>query len=471
MQFKKIIFFALGPLGSAAISFAMLPMMTWIFSVEDIGRFAILQVAISLSFVFYGLALDQIYVREYFEYPDKIVLLKTLILPGILLFLLSACVLLIFKLNIVEILFNIHNEINNWFIFLTFFFWFVIGFVSLNLRMSGRAESYSIITIIPKLALLLCIAANYFLFHFREFKYIIYFNLIAFSIGFLVSIFYIRNIISDFFILRVDRVFLKLSIRASLPLIVATWSYWGITTADKLILRYFSSFEELGIYSVAMSFAGVAVLVQGIFSTIWSPIFYKWSAEGLDEKKLLSVVEKLLAFFVIFYSLIGIFSWMAIYIVPNKYYMVQYILPSCIGGSLLYMLSETTVVGIYLKRKYQFSMIAAMLSFFVSLLFNVLLIPRFGASGAAVATSFGFLSFLILRTEFSSRFLEVFPKKKIYSSSILCVALSAVQSIFYENMGLISIFIWVVVLSVSIFYFRKSVFFFLEKVSERFKFN
>lgn len=446
-------------------------MMTWIFPVEDVGRFSILQVAISLSFVFYGIALDQIYVREYFEYPDKAVLLKTLICPGIFLFLISICFLFFLELDIGHILFDIQDEINKWLFLFIFFFWFAISFVSLSLRMSDKAELYSSITIIPKLILLLLIAANYFLFNFREFKYIVAFNFIALFSGFIASLFFIRTVIFDFLVARVDRKFLKISIRASLPLVVATWSYWGITTADKLILRYFSSFEELGIYSVAMSFAGVAVLVQGIFSTIWSPIFYKWSAEGLDEEKLLSVVEKLLAFFAIFYSLIGIFSWLIIYIVPDQYFLVQYILPSCIGGSLLYMLSETTVVGIYLQRKYHFSMIAATLSFCVSLLFNAILIPHLGASGAAVATSFGFLCFLILRTEFSSQFISIFPKRKIYFFSVLCVAVSAVQSIFYKRMGFFSIFIWIVLLCISIFYFRSSIFFFIEKISKKYKFN
>lgn len=455
MKTRQIFFFTLGPLGSAAISFLTLPVMTWIFPVEDIGRFAILQIAITLSFVFFGFALDQIFVREFYEYKDKDVLLKTLMTPGLFLFIFFGLFFYIFDVNASEILFGDVVELNDFMLFLIFFCCFIINFLSINMRMSGNSESYCLITIFPKLCLFLFVILNCFFMDKSNFSYIFISLFFSYLLCFCLSIFLCRKEYVGFFKCQLDKFFLRSSIKLSIPLFVATGAYWGITGSDKFLLRYLSSFEEVGIYSVAMSFAGVAVLIQGLFSTLWTPIFYKWSSEGLDEKKLSKIVEKLLAVFVIAYCFIGGGAWLAAYIVPEDYFLIKYILPSCVGGPLLYMLSETTVVGIYLKRKYHLSMIAAFVSFLLAFGLNYILIPFFGAAGASVATSFGFLSLLVLRTEFSSKFIKVFPKKKIYFFSGLCVFLSAMQSLLYEEYFFK---IWIIFLFFALFFFRKPLF-------------
>ena len=62
---KKIAAFALGPLAGAALGFLTLPIITWFFSQEDIGRLALLNVVASFSTLLFSLGLDQAYVREF----------------------------------------------------------------------------------------------------------------------------------------------------------------------------------------------------------------------------------------------------------------------------------------------------------------------------------------------------------------------------------------------------------------------
>lgn len=65
------------------------------------------------------------------------------------------------------------------------------------------------------------------------------------------------------------------------PLIFSGLAYWGLIATSAIALRSFSTFSELGIYSVTTSIAGVAAIFQSIFTVIWAPIVYKWVAEGL----------------------------------------------------------------------------------------------------------------------------------------------------------------------------------------------
>ena len=66
MNAKKILGYALGPLGSAAFGLLSLPLISWYFPAEDIGRIVLLQTIAGLSILLLGLGLDQSYIRDYY---------------------------------------------------------------------------------------------------------------------------------------------------------------------------------------------------------------------------------------------------------------------------------------------------------------------------------------------------------------------------------------------------------------------
>jgi len=93
---RKIAAFAIGPIGAAVLGLISLPIITWLFSQEDVGRMAMLQVTLSFSILLFSLGLDQSYVREFHEAENKPALLKRAMLPGLLLLLIAIGVLLSF---------------------------------------------------------------------------------------------------------------------------------------------------------------------------------------------------------------------------------------------------------------------------------------------------------------------------------------------------------------------------------------
>lgn len=64
---QKIAAFAIGPIGGAVLGLISLPIITWFFSQEDVGRMAMLQVTLGFSILLFSLGLDQSYVREFHE--------------------------------------------------------------------------------------------------------------------------------------------------------------------------------------------------------------------------------------------------------------------------------------------------------------------------------------------------------------------------------------------------------------------
>ena len=99
MNTQKLIGYALGPLGSAAASAIALPLISWYFSAEDIGRIVLLQTVAGMVLLVMGLGLDQAYIREYHAAENKPALFKNIfILP--LALIIAACVALFFKLEL-----------------------------------------------------------------------------------------------------------------------------------------------------------------------------------------------------------------------------------------------------------------------------------------------------------------------------------------------------------------------------------
>ena len=104
---KQIAAFAIGPIGGAVLGLISLPIITWFFSQEDVGRMAMLQVTLGFSILLFSLGLDQSYVREFHEAEDKPALLKRAMLPGLVLLLITLLVLLSLGGKLADWLFDV----------------------------------------------------------------------------------------------------------------------------------------------------------------------------------------------------------------------------------------------------------------------------------------------------------------------------------------------------------------------------
>ena len=71
MNIRTILQFTIGPMGVAFLGLITLPLMTWMVSVDSIGKLSMLQVTVSFSVLFFSLGLDQAFIREYHEANNK----------------------------------------------------------------------------------------------------------------------------------------------------------------------------------------------------------------------------------------------------------------------------------------------------------------------------------------------------------------------------------------------------------------
>lgn len=454
MTLKQILHFALGPVGGALLGIISLPIIAWFFSQEDVGKMALLQVVLSFATLFFTLGLDQGYVREFHDSLNKPQLLKSSVLPGFTLLLVSLMTCLLFGSFLSELVFSIQSTFVSWMLAIALLSSFLSRFLSLVLRMNERGLAFSMSQVLPKAFVLFIILSYVQLDIEKTFESLLLANTLSIVFACLIFSWNTRTEWHLSFSCKTDIQQLKIMLRFGFPLIFSGIAFWGLTSIDRVMLSRWSNYSELAIYSVSVSFSAAATIFQSVFSTVWAPTVYKWASNNEGHDKVIMVNRYVLMLVVILFCLAGLFSWIVPLILPSEYTSVQWILVACIAYPLLYTLSETTVVGIGISRKSSYAMLAAVLALFVNLLCNYLLIPLFGAAGAASSTALSFWFFLVCRTEFSIHVWRPMPRIALYSFTFMAVIGAVIGALVPNLLGYMIYIYWSLLLLCCLWFFR-----------------
>lgn len=414
MNIKTIFQFSIGPIGAAGLSLITLPFVAWFFSVEDVGRLTMLQVVLGLAISLFSLAMHQAYVREYHEEEDKQALLKISILPGLTLLIFVSVVILLLPFSFSKLLFGIDSFLLTVLLLIGVFASFFINFLAHLIRMEERGLAFSATQIAPKLFLLLFVSLIMLLNLTAEFKTLMLMNTLALTFSLCVFAWLTKSVWVVSLTKKINVELLKKMLAFSLPLVAGGVAYWSLTTMDRFFLRSLAGFEELGVYALSAALAGAVSVVSTVFSNLWHPTLYKWVKAGIDYNKVQRVINSMVIGIALIWSGIGIFSFMVPWFLPAEYQAIEYLIVACASMPLFYLLSETTGVGIGITRRSKYAMLASVSAFLVNAILNYLLIPNYGAAGAALATVIAFFVFFVCKTEASSRLWYSLPRVKIY---------------------------------------------------------
>lgn len=467
MNLKKILGFAVGPIGSSALGLITVPIIAWLYSSEDIGRLAVLQVVMSSAVLLFSLGLDQAYVRNFHESKKQSSLLKTSVAPGLTLLIGALTICSLFPGSLSKILFNIDSVAISLLVALYILFGFISRFLSIILRMQEKGLSFSMSQILPKILLLMILGCYTGLSFGFDFYYLIIANVISSAIAVLFFAFSTKTEWRDALSDQIDKENIKPMLLFGMPLIISGLSYWGLTAMNTIFMRNTSTFDQLAIYSVAISFAAVGGIFRSIFSTVWAPTVYKWVHEGVAASKIQSITDQIIFSIAVLFCITALFSGIINYILPNKYESVQYILISCMAYPLFYTLSEVTGIGSGIIRKSShalFSSTATMLVNFIAIYF---LVPTYGASGAAISTALSSWLFLILRTEISIHTWKKIPRLKAYTTTLACLVLSVSYTLKGSEFPILFAAVWFIFLLLLIPLFKTTSSLFLKTITNR----
>lgn len=403
MNIRKIFGFGVGPIATAVIGVLTAPLIAWMFSAEDVGRLYLAQTIISFSVIFLTLGLDQAYIREFHGDPDKNGLLKTAFMPGFALLLLLIVPVAVFSGRLSPWLFGLPDPIYVWITFGCVALVFLAKYPSLTLRMHEHAIAFSMSQILPKLVLASCLGLILVLPIPREF--------LALQIAALISTAAVTIIMIGaawpHLVQGTSGLFRRAKLREmlgyGLPLLISGLVYWALSSASALALRFFSSFEEMGIYSISMSIASVAIVFQAIVQIVWAPIVYKWEAASADMARVAQAAKIALVVCLSILILCGLFSWLVDFVLPEQYNSVKFLVMGSLVQPLLYTLAQITGIGIGISRRPILFLWSSLLSLAVSVVLNIVLVPGMGAAGAVIANAVAFYVYFLASAIASAR--------------------------------------------------------------------
>lgn len=424
MNLKSISAFSLGTLGAAAAGIVTIPLLTWLVSSEDIGRFNIYQLVIGFGVLFLSLGLDQTFARYYNEGVDKNRLLIDCYLPGAIIFL----VLLIpVALNYAEISQFLYGEVNFLYVALTalsVFVMYMLRIISVILRMDGNGISYSINQVLPKGLFCALLLTCFFVFGRSDFYNVLclsFFSLLVIIPQFLIGIFkYIKKNRGK----KMPAVLTRSLYGFGLPLLLSSVIYWAVTAIGSMMLKSMAGLEQVGLYAVAINLAGVAVVFQNILSVVWVPIVYKWVSSNEELSRIDSVLNVVLFFVILLTSLLGVFSSVVDLLLPPEYSAVKYMVVCAVLQPFFYALSEVSGIGVSVVKKTYLNVVGNFIVLGVCFASAYFFIPLYGADGAIISNAIAFFVFMVFRTEFSARYWRAIPRCRLYVSTFICMCLA-----------------------------------------------
>lgn len=432
---QKVIRYSVGPFGAALISLITIPLIAWLYTVDDVAKFSIFQSVVILYSLVFCLGLDQAFIREYYEANNKELLLKNILwaalLPSFFFILITS---FFFQKDLIFFLYDEYSIQLFILTILTCFFSLCVKLLGALQRVKEQALLFSLSQLLPKIIFLLLILVFYVI-NLIEFKYIL---LSQFLSIFFVFIYFLWINVSDLkkiIGLKVDFLNIKNYYIFGFPLILTGVVVWGLKLADRFYLKIFSDLNQLGLYAMAVSVASGVAIFSSVFNTIWSPLVYKWVNEKsiYDEfvsKKVSDVSYKISISIFVIMILLVIVSRLIVMALPSFYYNIYLIIPLCALAPLLYTLSEVTGIGINLMKKTKYTLFSCIVAIVFHILFSFFLIPKYGSIGAAVASAISFYIFFIIRTLFSNHVWVKCEFKKTFVFSFLSFCCSLVP-LFY----------------------------------------
>lgn len=452
---KQFFSFSLGGYISLLIGFVSLPFVTRLISPEQYGVFSLFSLILNLQLIFLLMGLDQGFVRYFYEVENKMKLLFRCIKYPIYLFILTLPLVIIFQKKISLYIFQKIDIKMLIILEVTILLTILNNFTLLTIRMSQKGLQYSLLQIFNQLFNFLFIIVFYKVLG-DSYDVLIISYFLSLVLVVLTSLYFIRNTFKTQ-IEENKEINTKELLKYSYPFVLTFSLTWIFQSSDKIAIKIFSNFTELGLYSTALIIIKLFNVIQSGFTTFWVPVAYEKYTKEPENKEFFNLFFNYISFIMFFVAIFVLMGKDLItFILGEKYKQASSIIPCLVFMPVMYTISETTVLGINFLKKTKFHIIISLVVSVFNIIGNMILVPRFNAVGAAISTGVAYILFFILRTNIAKKLIDYnFNLKRVYTISIL-LFLYALFLSFYNNI-LYSILIGILLLLILIVLYIKEI--------------
>jgi O-antigen/teichoic acid export membrane protein len=175
-------------------------------------------------------------------------------------------------------------------------------------------------------------------------------------------------------------------------------SMWVLQLSDRYLLSFFGSLAQTASYAVAYSLGGILnVVILAPFTLAWPSAMFS-IAKREDAPRIFRLVFLWYSIVLLFVAFaLSLASMIMLYLFfPPTYRSAAFIIPIIALSTLFYGIYNIFTIGISIKRKTWFVVVFTSASALVNVGLNLVLIPHYGAMGAAMSTllAYAFLSMI-----------------------------------------------------------------------------
>lgn len=422
--FRKLFGFSLGPIINAALGFISVPITTWLILPDELGRASMFTTAHGLINMFVYLGLDAAYQRHYHEIKDhSILLFHALLPPALVAGALSAGMLVAYPF-VSMALYGVRDFFPVAMLGLYIIIHMVMHYGQYMLLMRERAKSYSVGQVLEKVSRVAALV-GFMLLYERSFRSVLLASLTSQLIA---SIYHVALTWRFWKISwKFDRELLGSMFRYGLPLVPAAALAWVFNSIDKIAIRTWATFDEIGIYAGAFKLVAALAIVRKSFGSFWPPVALRWYHNDAPAHRYQRVSDTLFSVMAAMYACIVLARNIVYYILSPAYAASASLVPFLLFIPLMSTVSETTMLGITFSKKTHLHVVVTAVSAVVNVAGNALLVPRYGALGAAVSTGISFNVFFWMRGLLSARHWPVLDFRFHAMNSALMLAMATVS--------------------------------------------
>jgi len=419
------------------LGFIQTPLVTRLMSTDEYGRTGMFETAVSCIYIFAVLGLDQAYIRYYYKQGiDRNRLMKQCLIPPL-------CIV-----SLLVIIYCIMSTYANSWLFgkssvditLLVAGYTIISvferFLFLDVRMQQNGKLYSNINIAQKLLNILFIFIA-FLFLKDDFRVVLY--AMTFSWGITTAFLLIRRI---FFVKETRSMAeeaadykAKELIAYGAPFIMVLLMEWLLSSCDRIALKTWSDYNELGIYAAAMKIMVLLLTFKNTFLAYWSPVaMEKYESNDEDSREFFKK-----AFDIVRLLCMGaamgmiIFRGLIVMLLGRDYRGADRIIPFLTLMPIFAIMFEITVQGIKFKKKNLYLNIASFVTITVNIIGNMCLVPALGGVGAALTTGISYVIYFTAGSFFAEKVYPVgYDHRRTAIDAVILISYAAFAS-FYGN--------------------------------------
>lgn len=385
------------------ISFFTIPIITRIFDPDAMGKINMYTTVVNLGMTIVLCGLDQTYTRFYYEGlhgRDNRLIFSYALLVTTVVTVVGILILLPFRQDIAYEVVGESKSIIFICLAVSIYANAILRLYNLNYRMRQDCIRFSIqsllIVVCTKVAYIVCAGWD------TTYYSAVLFNSALILLLMAVYWFIQREARMPLKHLVYDKAVGKAMMKFGLPLMPASIVAWLNNSISNLLIKEKLSFTDLGVYSSALSIASLISLIQTGFNMYWTAFVYE---NYKKEHGKISAVHNYITYVMILFGMgILFFQDVVFLLLGESYRSSKNFFAFLLIAPICYTISESTGVGIAIAKKTQLNMVFILGSLIVNVAGCYLLIPKFGALGAAVASALAGFVYLAIRSVLGEKY-------------------------------------------------------------------